>query len=141
MIGLISRIPGIAWVGVAALAVVAALWFRIQWVENERDTARAERDTAVLIAEANEATISILQGEAARLDALLILADERERAIRNASRENRQAVEAIADENPDVDDYLSEPIPDALRRLLNASPSDENGNGEDNSPESPDDSL
>jgi len=141
MLSLISKIPGVVWIGGVALAVAATMWFRIQWVENERDTARAERDLAVTTAEANQATIDILQGEAARLDALLIRADERERVIRDQARRDRADVERVSNENPDVEDYLSQPVPDALRRLLNAPPADENGNSETNSPEGSADPL
>ena len=136
-----SRIPITVWLGVLALGVAATLWFRIQWVEGERDTALAERDLALAVAEANETTIATLVAEAERLDALLLRANERERAIRNQARQSRLDIEDAANENPDVEDYLREPIPDALRRLLNAPSADENGDSESGAPENDDGSL
>lgn len=125
--GLLSKILGGA--AVLAFALAAVLFFRLSIVEGQRDTARAERDTAISVAEANEATIQSLLAETERLDALLIRADERERGIREDARRNRQALQSVAGENPDVEDYLSEPVPDALRGLLNASPADADGDG------------
>jgi hypothetical protein len=137
--GLLTKVLGGVAIGLVMLLVAA--WFRLQFVENERDRYEAERNEAIAVAEANEATIETLLAETERLDNLLLRADEREREIRQDARRNRQALQSVAEDNPDVEDFLGQLIPGPLRELLNTPPVDADGDGEGDAAQVPDNPL
>ena len=140
MLGLLSSLWGKILIIATGSAFALAGAFFLLWSSASENLADARADLAISIEAntANQEAIAKLQQEADTLDRLLVDALERERAIRSQANTRRADIDDAARNNDDVADYLDQRVPDALGRLLNASPTDENGSGEGDAPEGAD---
>lgn len=108
MLGLNKYLLG----GVGALfAFTAILWWRLDAVADQRDQWRAD-------AEGKAAAIDALQAEAARTQEILTELRETREAIRADSARTRRALADLEVSNEVVRDYLRQPIPADLARVL-----------------------
>jgi hypothetical protein len=86
-------------IGGAAILAVSALWWRLDAVSSQRDSALAERDKAV-------SGLEIVLSERDRADAIVSALNDRLDAIRADSRQTRQAISELERSNEDVRDLL-----------------------------------
>lgn len=126
--------------GAAALAIIAALWFRLDSVSDSLARTKADKRAAL---EANltlRDTITMYQARMDVLDEINTRLLDRNSAIERQVDEQRRAVEDLADEDEAVADILSQPLPAELGRLLFSPPpgsGDTNGASEGADPEQP----
>ena len=140
MFNLLSSLWGKILIIATGSAFALAGAFFLLWSNTSERLAETRADLAISIEAnaANQEAIAKLQQEADTLDRLLVDALERERAIRSQANTRRADIDDAARNNDDVADYLDEPVPDALRGLLNPSPVDENGDSEGDAPQGAD---
>jgi hypothetical protein len=99
-------------------AVIVALYFLWSNAADDRDQARADLAVAVEANAGNQVVIATLQGRIESLDAINLRLSDRQLSIARASAQERAAVDDLAEERQDVEDYLNQPIPVDLARLL-----------------------
>jgi hypothetical protein len=98
-------------IGGAAILAVGALWWRLDAVSSQRDTALAERDKALH-------GLEIVLSERSANEAIMqALADTRE-ALAADSRRTRQALSELERSNEDVRDLLDTRLPLDLAGVL-----------------------
>jgi len=106
----------LAMVGLAlALATVAGLYFRGNFLAAKLQRTEAREAVALAANEAQLETISALREAAARDATILRGLDEIRSGLAAVSAARRADRERISREDPDVSDYLSQPIPCGLR--------------------------
>lgn len=100
-----------------ALAVAAflGLWFRADFLAKKLDRVEAREAVALAANEAQAETINALRAAAERDSRLLRELDGLRAAIARAADERTAERERIAQDDPDVADFLSTPIPCGLR--------------------------
>lgn len=125
---LLGSLWGRIVLGVAGVFLILAVTFCWSWVEAEKRRARLDERLQVALAtnEANQDAIARLESEAERLDRLLVRSAEREEYLRQQSNTFRNAVNDVIEDNPDVEDYNRQPVPDSLRGVFNSRFTDPN---------------
>lgn len=106
---------------VAFVSVVSiALWYRGMAIAADRDRAQAQAElsTALDVNRVQQETIGRLRAEQARVDDILAGVADQIAGINTKMTESNAAIAALKDDDATVRDYLSQPIPDALRSLL-----------------------
>jgi hypothetical protein len=98
-------------IGGAAILAVGALWWRLDAVSSQRDTALAERDKALH-------GLEIVLSERVRTEAIVSALNDRLDAIRADSRQTRQAISELERSNEDVRDLLDTRLPLDLAGVL-----------------------
>lgn len=105
----------------AFISVVAvAMWYRGMAIAADRDRAQAQAElsTALDVNRVQQETIGRLRAEQARVDDILAGVADQIAGINTKMTESNAAIAALKDDDATVRDYLSQPIPDALRGLL-----------------------
>jgi chromosome segregation ATPase len=102
-------------------ALVAALWYRAEFLKAEGRTAQvqAELNVALDANKANAAAIARLKAENEANDILITAMSEQIEKANTQLAEANAAIKELRDKDESVRSYLSQPIPDALKRLLN----------------------
>ena len=128
MNALLGNLWGRIVLGAAGVFLILAVTFCWSWVEAEKRRARLDERLQVALAtnEANQDAIARLEDEAERLDRLLVRSAEREEYLRQQSNAFRNAVNDVIEDNPDVEDYNRQPVPDPLRGVFNSRFTDPN---------------
>jgi hypothetical protein len=98
-------------IGGAAILAVSALWWRLDAVSSQRDTALAERDKAV-------SGLNLVLSERERADAIVSALNDRLDLIRDDGRRTRQAISELERSNEDVRDLLDTRLPLDLAGVL-----------------------
>lgn len=114
-------------IGFAALAITfavlagAALWYRGEAIEaaGERDRAKTELATAVAVNASQKAAIERLTAFREMDDKLLVELQDKLSALATQTQRTTDAVRDLETTSADVKAYLSSPVPDDLRRVLN----------------------
>ncbi|MER9937399.1 hypothetical protein [Mesorhizobium sp. M0088] len=100
----------------------AAFYYRGNAISARADAAQARADlaTAVAVNEANEAAMARLKADNERADKLAAdLADEID-AANNSTLAVAKTLADLRAKNADVDSYLKQPVPSALRSLYDS---------------------
>lgn len=106
----------LALIGLAAsLAIIAGLWFRLDYVANQRAAEQAAKEIALAANEANAQTIAALEDRISRDSELLRELRGIRSEIAQASDQRRADLDAIAESDDAARDFLDTPIPDSLR--------------------------
>lgn len=120
MMGFISSLgERVAWaVGLAGLVLIAALWFQLDRTHEKLTSVRAAKREAIAVNAVNTATIADLRSRVQQLDQINARLFDRYTAINRDDDEQRRAVEDLADADQNVADFLEQPLPDELARVL-----------------------
>ena len=106
----------LALIGVAvSLTVIAGLWFRLDYVANQRAAEQAAKEVALAANEANAQTIAALEDRISRDSELLRELRGIRSEIAQASDQRRADLDAIAESDDAARDFLDTPVPDSLR--------------------------
>jgi hypothetical protein len=98
-------------IGGAAILAVGALYWRLDAVSSQRDTALAERDKALH-------GLEMVLSERDRADAIVSALNDRLDAIRADSRQTRQAISELERNHEDIRDLLDTRLPLDLAGVL-----------------------
>jgi len=112
-------------VGTVVVALlVAMLWFRGEAIKASADlkALQTSYDTLKAVNADNLQTINRITAMRAADDALLAGLARDVAAINKAAADQTAAIQDLERSNETVRDYLAIPVPDDLRRLLNAAP-------------------
>jgi hypothetical protein len=98
-------------IGGAAVIAVAALWWRLDAVSSQRDTALAERDKALH-------GLEIVLSERDRTEAIVSALNDRLDLSRDDGRQTRQAISELERNHEDIRDLLDTRLPLDLAGVL-----------------------
>lgn len=117
---LIAIIGGAASIAVLGL-IAMMLWYRADWIDEKAKREAAERELAIAVKanEENDKTIAILKEWKETSDRLYLELAEKLTAIAAETQATNEAIEKLRQTDATVRDYLTIPIPDELRKLLN----------------------
>lgn len=104
--------------GLALLALVAYLSFQLDRTQDKLTDARADKREAIAVNAVNARTIAMLESRVHQLDEINARLLDRYTAIDREDDEQRRAVEDLADADQNVADFLEQPLPTELARVL-----------------------
>lgn len=106
----------LALIGLAAsLAIIAGLWFRLDYVADQRAEEQAAKEIALAANVANAATIAALEDRIQRDSELLRELRGIRAEIAQAADQRRADLDAIAESDDEARAFLDMPIPASLR--------------------------
>lgn len=115
--------------GLALLALVAFLAFQLDRTQEKLTDARADKREAIAVNAVNTRTIALLESRVHQLDEINARLLDRYTAIDREDDEQRRAVEDLADADQTVADFLDQPLPPELARVLFAAGAGDGGDG------------
>lgn len=104
--------------GLALLALVAYLSFQLDRTQDKLTDARADKREAIAVNAVNARTIAMLESRVQQLDQINARLLDRYTAVDREDDEQRRAVEDLADADQTVADFLDQPLPSELARVL-----------------------
>lgn len=109
----------VAFLGLLAVAIMTALWFRADAINarSEATQLRADLATAANVNKQNQATIATLRDDLRVSNNLARELAEQVEAIDRELDAATDELNALKDADATVSDYLSQPVPDALKRM------------------------
>ncbi|WP_136247946.1 DUF4200 domain-containing protein [Halomonas borealis] len=130
-------VPGWAWVGLLAIVLTWLGWLQLERVTAQRDAALAELNSTRGEIAALESGLEWRRENARRLMAALEQREQALTAARETIRGHREALDRLEDDDAEVRDWLSDPVPggvaDWVRQLRgphDADPGDTSGAGD-----------
>lgn len=117
--------------GLALLALVAFLGFQLDRTQEKLTDARADKREAIAVNAVNTRTIAMLESRVHQLDEINARLLDRYTAIDRQDDEQRRAVEDLADADQNVADFLDQPLPPELARVLFAAGTRDGDDGGD----------
>ena len=114
MLAMLQGRPALSGVAVA-LSVIAGLWFRLDYVANQRAAEQAAKEIALAANAANAQTIAALRDRISRDSELLRELRGIRSEIAEAADQRRADLDAIAESDDEARDFLDTPIPSSLR--------------------------
>lgn len=122
MMGFLMNLQGrLALIGLAAsLAIIAGLWFRLDYVANQRAEERAAKEIALAANVANAETIQALQDGISRDAALLRELRDIRAEVTRATQQQRAELDELARSVDGVQEALTRPYPLELICLRDA---------------------
>lgn len=118
-------------VGLALFALVAYLSFQLDRTQEKLTDARADKREAIAVNAVNTRTIAMLESRVQQLDEINARLLDRYTAIDREDDEQRRALEDLADADQNVADFLDQPLPPELARVLFAAGTGDGDDGGD----------
>lgn len=106
------------YLALGGAVLVGLLYFRGESFKAKRDIEKVQKEMALEANETLRGALARVQEEAARRDAIILELSSRQLAVTAQAENERAALDDLAQESADVEDYLSQPVPADLARLL-----------------------